>query len=253
MIEFNVKIAEETAKIRCRYPSNHAFFKAYLTDEPESFVIEPTEDDIRLIAANFQKMVQKRGEKSRDYGGFFYENNAIHSLLTAELLKRGVLLIHGAAIAVDGQAYLFTARSGTGKSTHTRLWRELFGSRVTMINDDKPLLRPTKNGVTVYGTPWDGGEGLNTNTQAPLKAIIKLERGEENSIRPLKTSEMIPEFFAASLRGQTSLEITHSMDLQSRILSAVKLYSMKCTPTIDAARVAAKALGISFTSFMPHF
>lgn len=246
MIEFNIKIAEETAKIRCRYQSNHDFFKAYFTDEPESFVIEPTEDDLTLIADEYKKMVLERGEQPQERSGAFYENNAIHSLLASALLKRGVLLIHGSAIAVDGQAYLFTARSGTGKSTHTRLWREVFGDRVTMINDDKPLLRPTKDGAIVYGSPWDGGEGLSTNTQAPLKAIIKLDRGEENSICTLKISEMIPELFAASLRKQSSLEKAQSIELQSRILSAVKLYSIKCTPHPDAVMAAAKALGISF-------
>lgn len=250
MIEFNIKIANETAKIRCKYQSNRDFFRAYFTDEPESFVIQPTEDDLTHIADEYKKMVLERGEKPQEHGGAFYENNAIHSLLASTLLGRGVLLIHGAAIAVDGQAYLFTARSGTGKSTHTRLWRELFGNRVTMINDDKPLLRPTKDGVIVYGSPWDGGEGLSTNTQAPLKAIIKLERGKENRMRPFKISEMIPELFAASLRRQSSLERAQSIELQSRILSAVKLYSMKCTPYPEAVISAAKALGVSISA--PH-
>ena len=80
---------------------------------------------------------------------------------------------------MDGQAVLFTAKSGTGKSTHTKLWRDLFGERAVMVNDDKPLLRILKDGVLVCGTPWDGKHRLSTNCALPLKAICILERGKK--------------------------------------------------------------------------
>ena len=83
---------------------------------------------------------------------------------------------------MDGAAYLFTAPSGTGKSTHTRLWREVFGDRVWMINDDKPMLRISENLVTAYGTPWNGKHHISRNASAPLKAIVQLNRGKENII-----------------------------------------------------------------------
>ena len=70
-----------------------------------------------------------------DYDGFFF---------------------HSSALALDGEGYLFTALSGTGKSTHTRNWRKLFGERVTMINDDKPIIRRIDGRFFVCGTPWMG-------------------------------------------------------------------------------------------------
>ena len=86
------------------------------------------------------------------------------------------ILFHGSAVAVDGIGYLFTAKSGTGKSTHTRLWRELFGERAVMLNDDKPLIKVSENGIIVYGTPWDGKHRLSTNTFVPLKGICFMSK-----------------------------------------------------------------------------
>ncbi len=80
------------------------------------------------------------------------------------------VLFHGSALAIDGDGYLFTAKSGTGKSTHTRLWRERFGDRVVMINDDKPLLHIDAGSVIAYGTPWNGKHRLGTNASVPLRA-----------------------------------------------------------------------------------
>ena len=91
----------------------------------------------------------------------------------------------------DGFGYLFTAKSGTGKSTHARLCREIFGDGAVMVNDDKPLLRITKDGVIAYGTPWDGKHRLSTNTSVPLKGICILERATENHIIRLDTKEQI--------------------------------------------------------------
>ena len=80
---------------------------------------------------------------------------------------------------MDGEAYIFTAVSGTGKSTHAMLWREVFGERVRMINDDKPLIRITPEGkAVVYGTPWDGKHHLSKNSAFPLKAICWLTRAK---------------------------------------------------------------------------
>ena len=111
----------------------------------------------------------------------------LHALLAEKLVAYGALLMHGSALCMDGNAYIFTAKSGTGKSTHARLWREAFGDRVWMINDDKPMIRVDE--MRVYGTPWDGKHHLSRNASAPLKAIVKLERAEENRVAPLAKAD----------------------------------------------------------------
>lgn len=115
------------------------------------------------------------GQSQIRYGKSFLENNAIHILVADKLVDYNVLMLHGSALAFDGEGIIFSVKSGTGKSTHSRHWREVFGSRVRMIND-KPMLNI--NEMKVYGTPWNGKHRLGNNNSAPIKAIVKIERAE---------------------------------------------------------------------------
>ena len=99
----------------------------------------------------------------------------------------------------EGDTIVIIGPSGTGKSTHTQLWKKLFGERAVFINDDKPLLKISAQGVTVYGTPWDGKHHRSTNTSCPLKAVCILTRNTENSI------QRIDKKAASSASGQPVL------------------------------------------------
>ena len=132
------------------------------------------------------------GTTVEEYPAPYLESLAVYRKLAHAMLEKNTLLFHGSAIAVDGQAVLFTAKSGTGKSTHTRLWREMLGDRAVMVNDDKPLLRITEDGVLVCGTPWDGKHHLSTNCAVPLKAICILEQGDKNAIGAISPKEALP-------------------------------------------------------------
>jgi len=101
------------------------------------------------------------------------------------LLRYGGFMLHSSAVEVDGRAYLFSAPSGTGKSTHTTQWLKLFGDRARIINDDKPAIRIIGGTVYAYGTPWSGKSDLNVNAAVPVQGICVLERSEKNFIKPL--------------------------------------------------------------------
>lgn len=148
------------------------------------------------------------------------------------------LLIHGSAIALDGAAYLFTARSGTGKSTHTRFWRQTFGSRAVMINDDKPLVGLTDAGAVIYGTPYNGKHRLGENLSAPLQAICILERGAENTIRPISSGEAYPLLLQQVYRPGDPAALGLTLKLVDRLLTQVRLYRLACNLDPAAAQVA---------------
>ena len=78
----------------------------------------------------------------------------LHRKVCEYLLNYDIIMFHSSAFALDGKAYIFTAPSGTGKSTHAKLWRERFNDRVIIINDDKPLLAFNDNGIIAHGSPW---------------------------------------------------------------------------------------------------
>ena len=148
------------------------------------------------------------------------------------------LLFHGSCISVDSKAYLFTAKSGTGKSTHTQLWKKWFGERAVFINDDKPLLKISAQGVTVYGTPWDGKHHRSTNTSCPLKAVCILTRNTENSIQRIDKKAALPMLCQQSYRPCSPIGTQKTLALVDRLGSSVPLYRLGCNMEPEAALVA---------------
>lgn len=154
------------------------------------------------------------------------------------LLDFGGCLLHASAVAVDGRAYLFSGPCGVGKSTHTGLWRALFGERAVMLNDDKPAIRQMEDALWVYGTPFSGKTDMNSNTRAPLGGICMLEQGADNHIRPLSGSEAIPLFLQQTIRPAQPARMADLLDRMDAILKAVPVFHLTCTISEDAARLA---------------
>ena len=235
---FTVKIAGVPIGIRCRYASNERFFGDYLSDETPHFTVEPAEEDLIRIKASFDRTAEAEGREKTAYSRAFLENNALHELIADAMPAEGVLLMHGSALSMDGEGYIFTARSGTGKSTHARFWRETFGDRCVMINDDKPMLRVSDEGVTVFGTPWNGKHHLGGNTLAPLKAIISLSRSETNSIAPLSASDAFPVLLSQVYASRSAATMRRIIELEQRIVNGVRFYRLGCNLDPEAAVTA---------------
>lgn len=155
------------------------------------------------------------------------------------LLKAQGMLVHSSAVVVDGYAYLFSADSGTGKSTHTGLWVEHFKDRAFIINDDKPALRKMDGKWYVYGTPWSGKTDMNVNTKAELGGIVFLERAKENWIADMSPVEAVPKLIAQTTR---KLYKESNMDLLlkniNELLCEVPLYKMGCNISDEAVVTA---------------
>lgn len=171
------EIAGIPVLVRCRFASNAERLEDYRTDREPLITAEALPEDTALALGSQPAAAPRREEEA--------ESLALLLCLCRRLMDYGVLLLHGSALTLDGQGYVFTAPSGTGKSTHARLWRETFGDRVRMLNDDKPLLRISREGVEIFGTPWMGKHGLGCPGRAPLKAIVCLKRGEDNTLEPM--------------------------------------------------------------------
>ncbi len=238
-LEFTVELAGVAVQIRCRYEENRNFLSDYLSDREPVFSIEPSEKDLEVIRIRLSQQAEKDGITQPRVSEAFLENNAIHALLAEGLVHHNVLLMHGSALCMDGEAYIFTAASGTGKSTHARLWRELFGDRVWMINDDKPLLRVGADGITeVFGSPWDGKHHLSRNASAPLKAIVSLQRGTENSIEALSSAQAFTVLRRRAYisPGRDTAEAILAME--NRLIAVIPFYRLFCNMECEAARVA---------------
>ena len=167
-----------------------------------------------------------------------FETLAIYRKIAEKMPEYDTVLMHGSAVAVDGEAYLFTAPSSTGKSTHTRLWREVFGERAVMVNDDKPLVRIDPDGATVFGTPWNGKHRLGANIAVPLRAICLLERAEINRIGEISARGAYPTLLRQTYRPLDPGVFAKMLTLLDRLKTVVRFYRLGCNMELDAARIA---------------
>lgn len=153
------------------------------------------------------------------------------------LLENDGFVLHASAIALDGQAFLFSANSGIGKSTHTRLWKQVFDN-VVYINDDKPALRLKNGFFYVYGTPWSGKSTLQNNICVPIKAICFIERGDKNSIRRLSAIEALPRLLEQTMRKAGKDKTGRLLELLDILLTTTPIYLLSCLPNEEAAILA---------------
>ena len=157
-----------------------------------------------------------------------------------ELLRFDGTFLHASAVVQDGKAYLFSAHSGTGKSTHTEKWCRLFGARY--LNDDKPALRLIDGQWMAFGTPWSGKHDLSAPEGAPLAGIAFLKRGEENRIVPITPQQALPRLMAQSLLKLNKRQMEIQLSLVDKLLRAVPLWELTCKNDDEAAQVAFKAM-----------
>lgn len=151
----------------------------------------------------------------------------------------GGTVLHGSAIAYRGRGVIFSAPSGTGKSTHTGLWKGCFGEDVVFVNDDKPAIRFPNGEATVYGTPWSGKTDLNNNISAPLHAIVFVERGEQNAIRRLEFTESMFHLTEQTVRPYHDETLsTRLVDVMVQLAQTVPVYLLTCNMDPAAAVVA---------------
>lgn len=231
---FTIRIANKNIKINNLYGDIEGFCGNYIVNDVNpDLVIEVTKDDIL-------------NEGKRCSGSMGYlEKFAVYRKICEELASDNIIYVHSSVLMVNGQAVMFLAPSGTGKSTHSRLWRQVYGDRVTMINDDKPLVSVHTDDegthLTVYGTPWCGKHGIETNTSAPVKAIFILKRSETNYTRKLSSKEAFPYIYRQIYHPNNEMLMKKILPLMLTFAENVEIYELGCNMEEEAARTAYRA------------
>ena len=232
------KIADKVIEISSLYEKVHEYCSDYLTEDKADCCISTTQADIDHEREKNAKSALLDGRQPYDIADSYLEELAVYRKIAEKMIDFDTILFHGSVVAVDGIGYLFTARSGTGKSTHTRLWREHFGDRAFMVNDDKPLLHITDRGVIAYGTPYNGKHRLGTNTSVLLKAICILTRADNNHIEPIGFEQAYKMLLQQVYRPENSELMMKTLRLIDSLADTVKLYRLGCNMDISAAKVA---------------
>jgi len=238
MAQFLIDIAGQTVAVTSLFESTRDYCRNYLTQREPDFSVTVTREDLAFEQEALRQEALEEGIRIRIFTDPFLERTAIQRKAAEYLFDRDVLMLHGSTVAVDGKAYLFTAKCGTGKSTHTRLWRQVFGERAIMINDDKPFLRITESTVFACGSPWSGKHGLDTNITVPLQGICILERGKENQIIRISPEDALPMLLHQTYRPQAPEKHSRFEALVKQLAQQIPLWHMACNMDPIAAEIS---------------
>lgn len=237
-MDFTVRVADLTIHIVSVYNVIYEVCHEYLCDET---------NDINITINSVCEQLQKDYDNAmmngcRLPGPARFEILSIHRLIAEKIICFDTILIHGAVVAVNSEAYLFCAPSGTGKTTHIKLWLKNLPDAFA-VNGDKPFLRITDEKVLACGSPWCGKENLGTNTMVPLKAIIFMERGDHNEIQESTFLNVFPQLLQQTYRPESAEGMGKTLQLLKRLPGKVRFFKFKFNNfEDDAFRVAYQAL-----------
>lgn len=224
------KFADVTFNIENKHKYSDSFLKPYETETEEEGILISVPDE-ETEAAFVKEPSLSRG---------YHESLCIYRKICDEIPNHGAFMMHSSVLSLDGKAYAFTARSGTGKTTHSVLWRENFGAEI--INGDKPIYK-CENGVFyAYGTPWCGKEGFNKNTRAPLSGVCFLYQNKENVISRLSAAAVLARIFEQVYLPESREGKERVLALLDKLISSTPFYLLGCDISREAVLLSEKTM-----------
>ena len=227
---FTVKIADIPIGIDNKYKYVEDISRDYTTSLEPFFTLFATDSEIE----------HERTLTDENFPVGIFESTAIYRKMAAKLSEFDAFIFHGAVIEFKGRAYLFTAKSGVGKTTHVRLWQEKFGKEVSVLNGDKPVIRIIDGKPYAAGTPWRGKEGYGKPGMLQLSGIAFLERGEINEAHPVSPDDVIMKFATQAYIPRTA-GTAKTLSLFDKVLKSTPLIALRCNMNPEAAEVARSA------------
>lgn len=224
-----LKLADLIIEVKSRYRFTYDMCADYLYDGEEEPVFSTFATD---------EQIEEERKISPGFSDAVLENTCIYRNICTEILEYNAVLIHSAAISVDNEAYLFSANSGTGKTTHMNLWLDKFGERAIVINGDKPIVRMIDDKPYVFGTPWCGKEGYNKNVRVPLKAFYILQRAEKNNIRSADSKEALIFILSQTSRPKKNNLYNLTLSNIGSVIDSVPVYVLGCNMEPEACEIA---------------
>lgn len=204
----------------------------FLTDEP----VEKADIIIRSDAKAF---IERHPHFTLNDSEYMSTGSSFYS----QLLYYDGVMIHSSAVVVDGRAYIFSAPSGTGKSTHTKLWLKKFGpDRAYILNDDKPALRIIDGKAYAYGTPWNGKSSESVNAKVPLAGICVLRQGAVNKIERHSGSKALFDLLNQTMRPSSQMWRDKLINSLSQLVATVPIWRLECNMEMEAAEVSYNAM-----------
>ncbi len=225
MINFKIKIADIVVEVNAFNESTKKYCSDFLCDEDSNCVITMTREDLE-------------NEKHINEDGKVYaseEISALYRKIADLFIERNIVVFHGSSFKVDNYAFIVTARSGVGKSTHVGLLKKLLGDKLTYINDDKPLLEVNDNALMLYSSPWNGKERRGNDIKAPLKAVIFLNRGNNTYQQLTNNQETYFRLLSQIYLPRDKTKREKALKLIDVLLKRVNFYEINVNKEIESA------------------
>ena len=232
MITFKIKIANKVIKINAFNETTKKYCLSFLNEEEADYEITMNREDLENEASNSNE-------------GKVYVNEEISALYRkiADLfVEEGIIVFHGSSFKVNDNGFIITARSGVGKSTHSRLLKDLLGDNFTYINDDKPLVK-VDDAITIYSNPWNGKERRGNNISAPLKAVLFLVRSETPNYKKITNKEEIYiKLLSQIYLPKEKSKREKALKLVDLILKNTDFYEINVNKDIESAKMTYKEI-----------
>ena len=180
---------------------------------------------------------QSRLVLSDDYVKFSVDN-ALMVLFALATARLQTVLFHAATVSYRQGAYMFLGKSGTGKSTHARLWQHYIEG-VELVNDDNPAVRIMDDGQAwVFGSPWSGKTPCYRNVSYPLIGIVLLSQAPYNKIERLRGIQAYAALVPSISGKRWDESIADGLhETENALASQVPVWHLECLPDEAAARI----------------
>lgn len=213
-----------------------------LRQRSEQYIAKETKPVSNMIFDLKDEIYQQYSEFADEANRPLIEYMHAGRLFYHTLLHFDGILLHSSAVALDGKAYLFSADSGVGKSTHTNLWLEHFKGRATILNDDKPALRLIDGKLFAAGTPFSGKFDISQNLMLPVAGICFLHRSEINEIQPMQPKDAVMQFYRQTVHPHEEDMMDKMLAVMEQVLASVPLFALGCNISDEAVEVAYNAM-----------
>ncbi len=226
--------------IKCTLADFNVAFNAkfdYLRRQCENYFADFDKPDIAIDISDAMLASERENADGNCSDGYI-ESICAYRALSERLPKMGAFLMHASVIDVNSRGVAFLAESGTGKTTHTLLWKRLLGDRVTVINGDKPLVRRLSDGFYAYGTPWSGKEGLQTNAKTRLSDLCIIVRSRTNRVEKCPPGEAVSALMRQVYMPSSADELDATLMLADGLLKQCRVWRIYCNTDISAAEAA---------------
>ena len=216
LLHFTISLAGLNIKVNTLSPGTYGYCINYISDLNPDIDVEITESDVlrEIKDGRF-----KPDEANKQY----LETIAVYRKIVENVIDYNIILMHGAVICVDNNAIMFSAPSGSGKTTHIKKWIQN-AEDAYVINGDKPLIKITEREAIACGTPWCGKERMGTNTMVPLKSIVFMERSKINKIERITFAQAYPLLLQQLFYHDSSEKMHKSLNLVAKLDTMIEFY-----------------------------